>query len=247
MTGDRPPRGHGGLVVELAGIPGSGKSRLARTLGGGLADRGVTVSLPQTAFAPTVPRGRRLAGKVVAGACAAATDPATTQRIVRALLSSGQSAPTDLAARLLQWLVAQHVTTVAGRHPGVGLVDEGVLQCLWSIGLRGDVEPVLQALAASPRAAGPDVLVVVRVAPEVALDRLTNRASRHSRTQRLGEEDGLEELRRGERLLDRLVAWFGVEAPAPVPVVTVSSAGDKSERHEPVVDQLCDLAADRAS
>jgi hypothetical protein len=233
--------------VELAGIPGAGKSRLARTVAEGLAERGVLVRQPQAALGPSVPTGRRLARKVVVAGAAASASPGTTARVVRALLASGQPGSADRAGRLVQWLVAQHVTARAGRRPGVGLVDEGVLQCLWSIGLRGDVEPVLRALAESPRAAVPDVLVVVQVAPEVALSRLGARASRHSRTQLLSEDEGLAELRRGEQLLVRLVDWFARESPAPVPVLTVSNGGDRAKPHESLVDQVCDLAARRGS
>ena len=235
-------RSHPGLTVELAGIPGAGKSRLARTVAAGLAERGVPVIESQAAFGPTVPAGRRLSRKVAAGGAAAVADAATTVRMVRALVRSGQTGPRDIAGRLVQWLVAQHVTAAAGRRAGVGVLDEGVFQCLWSMGLRGDVEPVLHALAGSPRAVLPDVLVVVEVAPEVALARLGARSSRHSRTQHLSETEGLAELRHGEQLLARIVDWATNETPGPLPVLKVAGVADRTLAREQLVDRLCALS-----
>jgi thymidylate kinase len=243
VTGDaaHPGRAHPGLTVELVGIPGAGKSRLARTLAAGLAERGVTVDQPQSALGPTVPARRRIVRKVAAGGAAAVADATTTVRMARALVRTRQTGPGDLAARLVQWLVAQHVTTAAGHRPGVSLLDEGVFQCLWSMGLRGDVEPVLRALARSPRAALPDVLVVVEVAPEVALARLRARPSRHSRTQLLGEEEGLAELRHGEQLLTRIVDWATKQPPEPRPVLAVPGVDDRNGR-EQLADRIISLS-----
>ena len=157
-----------GLTVEFAGIPGAGKSRLARTFAAGLTERGVPVRQPQTLLGPATPTARRLARKVLACTAAAVHDPGTSARAVRAIARSGQPGAGDVAGRVVQWLVAQRVTADARRRRAVSLVDEGLVQCLWSIGLRGDVEPVLAALA-SRRVRRPDVLVVVRVDPQVVL------------------------------------------------------------------------------
>ncbi|MGY1620127.1 hypothetical protein ACI797_25595 [Geodermatophilus sp. SYSU D00691] len=196
------------VTVELAGIPGSGKSRRARALAGLLTDRGVTVHQPQVRLGPAVPTLPRLARK--AGACAAAAlaAPGTTAGVARAVVASGQPGTGDVAARLVQWLVAERTTARAARRGGVGLVDEGEVQALWSTGLRGAVDPVLAALDAAGHRGAADLLVVVDVPAEVALARLTARRSRHSRVQALGERDALAELQRGIRLLHRLTRWW---------------------------------------
>jgi hypothetical protein len=225
--------------VELAGIPGSGKSRRARKLAERLAERGVTVVQPQARVAPSVPTGRRLARKALACAVAGATAPGTTLRVVRGVVRSRQPGPADVASRVVQWLVAEDVTARAARHAAVSIVDEGPVQALWSIGLRGDVTPVLAALGASPRPRSADLLVVVRVPPELALARLTARRSRHSRTQLLDEPERLGELERGARLLDRLVDWWSDEWGPRRAALALDGAADDGADHEQLLDRIC--------
>lgn len=228
---------HPGLVVELAGIPGSGKSRRVRALADGLTARGIVVRTPQAPLGPSTPRGLRLARKAAACGAAAVGSPATTTRILRAVHRSGQSGPADLAGRTVQWLVAQHVTSAGQGRQGVSLVDEGLIQCLWSIGLRGDVEPVLSAIAASRRVHAPDMVVVTRVPPELAAERLTARSSRHSRTQLLPEADRLAELQRGDRLLGHLVDWWS--RTVPTPVYTIPGTDDDAADRELLLSRIC--------
>lgn len=232
------PPGHGnprGLAVELTGIPGAGKSRLTRTLAAGLGDRGVPVLQPQTLLGPATPTGRRLVRKLAASAATTVLDPVTSARAMRAIASSGQPGAADVAGRVVQWLVAQRVTAGARRNEAVSLVDEGLIQCLWSIGLRGDVEPVLAALPLH-RVHRPDVVVVVRVDPEIALARLTARTSRHSRTQLLHESERLSELTRGDRVLERLVRWCSAEAS--IPVIELAGSDDAAGDREAVLERL---------
>jgi hypothetical protein len=235
---DQVPRAeHPGLVVELAGIPGSGKSRRVRALAECLTARGIVVRTPQARLGPSTPRGLRLTRKAAACGAAAVGSPATTARMVRAVHRSGQSGPADLAGRIVQWLVAQHVTSAGRGRPGVTLVDEGLIQCLWSIGLRGDVEPVLSAVTASHRVHAPDLVVVTRVAPELAAERLSARSSRHSRTQFLPEADRLAELQRGDRLLGHLVDWWS--RTVPTPIYTIPGTDDDAADRELLISRIC--------
>jgi thymidylate kinase len=226
-----------GLVVELAGLPGSGKSRRARRLAAALADRGVAVHDPRAGLTESVPAGPRLTRKSVRAGAAALAAPGATARFAGGLLRTGQ--PTaELAGRLVQWLVTDEVLARGRRTPAVSIVDEGQVQALWSIGLRGDVAPVLEALAAAPPRAGADLLVVVRVPPEVALARLARRRSRHSRTQRLAAAGRLPELERGGRLLDRLVDWWAAQPNAVDAVVVLDGTSDEPAGFEEAVDRI---------
>jgi hypothetical protein len=227
-----------GLVVELVGIPGAGKSRRVRILAETLTRRGIAVAKPQARFDPSVPTGPRLARKTLASGAAALSAPATTVRVLNGLVRSRQPGPADIAGRAVQWLVAQDVLARAARRDGVSLVDEGLIQALWSTGLRGDVSPVLAALDGSARWHSPDLLVVVRVSPEIALARLSARASRHSRTQLLGQDEQLAELRRGAELLDRLVTWWSADAPDSRQVLEVSGTDDGDVMAEPFLEQI---------
>jgi thymidylate kinase len=215
-----------GLVVELAGLPGSGKSRRTRRLAEVLAERGVPVRDPREGLTESVPTGPRLARKAVRACAAALASPLSTARFARGLLRSGQPAGAELTGRLVQWLVTQDVLARGHRAPGVSIVDEGQVQALWSIGLRGDVDPVLEALAAAPPPSAADLLVVVRVPPDVALARLARRRSRHSRTQLLTEDARRAEIERGNRLLDHLVRWWTTERDTAGQVVTLDGTSD---------------------
>jgi thymidylate kinase len=225
------------LSVELVGIPGSGKSRRARKLTERLGDRGVTVGQPQAPLAPAVPTVRRLARKARACGATVVTEPGTAARVGLGVLRSGQPGAGQALGRVVQWLVAEDVAIRAARRPGVSIVDEGLVQALWSIGLRGDVRPVLAALDAAPRRAPADLLVVVRVPPELALARLAVRASRHSRTQLLDESERLAELERGARLLDELVVWWSGRWPDRS-VTTLDGAHDDAADHDVLLDRI---------
>jgi thymidylate kinase len=237
------PPAHRGLTVELVGVPGAGKSRLTRSLAGSLAERGVPVTQAQAPLGPAVPVAVRLARKAAAGAATALSAPRTTARLAGAVLRSGQPGPADVAGRLVQVLVAAQVTARSRRREGVSLLDEGVVQALWSVGLRGDVTPVLAALdGARPSA---DLLVVVRVAPEVALARLAARPSQHSRTQLLAAGERLAELEHGARLLDRLVDWWSAAVPADRRPVVVEGSDAGAADRAALVDRVCATLATR--
>ena len=218
------------LVVELAGIPGAGKSFLSVAVSAGLTDRGLVVAGPDPSVGPGTGRVGRLARKCAASVTVGLHAPRSALRVAGALLRSGQPGVRDLVARMVQWQVAQDQLRGSGGGADVLLVDEGLVQCLWSIGLRGDVEPVLHVLRDLPGWRSPDVLVLVRTAPAVAAARLTGRVSQHSRTQRLPAQSQLAELERGERLLDRLVEWWASTAGDPDSVLEVTGSGATDER-----------------
>jgi hypothetical protein len=227
------------LTVELVGIPGSGKSRLARTLAASLAQRRIPVAQPSAPFASSVPPGRRLSRKLGACAAAAVASPARATRLTAGLLRSQQPDAADVAARWVQLMLSSTIELQAGRRPGVSIVDEGLVQSLWSIGLRGDVRPVLAALERDRDQRAADLLVVVSVAPELARARLVARASRHSRTQSLAEDAQLEELRRGTKLLDELVEWWSAWPPSGGEVHVVSGPEEDGGGRERLLERIC--------
>jgi thymidylate kinase len=230
------------VALELVGIPGSGKSRRARLLAERLARRDVRVAQPAERVGPSVPTGRRLARKAAASTATAIREPATAVRVLRGIVASGQ--PGHVAGRLVQWLVAEDVGARAARGHGVSIVDEGLVQALWSVGLRGDVRPVLRALDHAGRQHAAGLLVVVRVPPEVALARLLGRRSQHSRVQLLEERQALAELERGAHLLDLLVDWWQGTAPTGRgAVVTLDGTTDDGPDHAGLLDRVCAAVA----
>jgi hypothetical protein len=233
------------LRVELAGIPGAGKSRLSRALAAGIAAHGLAVTGPDVSMTPSVRTASRIARKLAATLAVAGREPVLTARVANAVLRSRQPGPADVAARFVQWQVAQSLLAAPNDDADVQVVDEGPVQCLWSLGLRGDPDPALRVLEAAVRWRSADLLVVVRTDPEVAAARLSTRRSRHSRVQALPLPDQLAELLRGDLLLDGLVRWWGSTTGRPDRVVEVDGTYTGVEHHGDLVAHAADVARAR--
>jgi thymidylate kinase len=124
----------------------------------------------------------------------------------------------------------------------VHILDEGVVQSLWSVGVRGDVDPVQEALQAPGAAPTADVLVLLSVPPEVAAERLLARTSRHSRLQQLAAEDALATIQRGEKLLDRLVQWWTTRPGVPGELFVVRGTEEDGDDRSQLVQRVVELA-----
>jgi hypothetical protein len=210
---------------------------LGRSLAAGIAAQGLTVSGPDLSMAPSADTTRRLARKAVAAVSVAASRPVLTTRMAHAALRSGQPGLADVAGRFVQWQVAQSLLGGRPDDADVRIVDEGPVQCLWSLGLRGDVRPALDVLEGSGRWRSADLLVVVRVDPAVAAARLASRRSQHSRIQQLPAQQRMAELLRGEELLDRLVRWWVRATGRPDRVVAADGTLTAVEHHGDLVER----------
>jgi DNA polymerase III delta prime subunit len=199
---------HRCLVVELCGLPGVGKTTTAHRLLRDLRDRGYPIQGDTSPVAPAVPVRRRVTTKAVLAFAETLTHPAATASGVLSIARSNQPSTAAVLRRALQWTVTQRLLRVARNQAGVHIFDEGALQALWSIGLRGSLDPVLRDLNSSSAWASPDLVAVVDAPVEVVRDRLQARGSRHARSQSLDSARQQAELERGRRLLDELVAWW---------------------------------------
>src|SRR5690606_13259428 len=111
--------------------------------------------------------------------------PAATLDAGRCAAVSRQESARDAVAWLAQWLAVRRAIARARREPGPSLIEEGVVQSLWPLGLRARGPSVARFLERTPRWARGDLLVVVEAPADAVLERLAARSSRHSRTQRL--------------------------------------------------------------
>jgi hypothetical protein len=198
-----------GFVVELFGLPGSGKSSLAGELLRISADIGLPMDLPDACVGPAVPSLPRRARKLGLAAGQMLQRPVPSFITMRSIVSF-QRPCTEGLSRCVQWAITQRLLTSAGRSPGVHLFDEGLLQALWSVGFRGDVTPALRVLEQrSGHYAMPDLVVTVHVSIDEVEDRLATRLSRHSRLQQCVDPIvRRRELARGAELVGSLVAWW---------------------------------------
>ncbi len=200
------------MIVELLGLPGAGKSALARETSHALRARGIAADVVDRPISAAVPKPRRLRRRTAAAARAVAAQPAWALSSARGMAAVRQAHARDGAAALAQWLAVYDLAAHARRAPGVHLLEEGPLQTLWTLLLRASgavsiADPVPTGMLAKwPRAAAPDVVVVLDVPlPEIE-SRLLRRQSKHSRSQHLPVEALREELLRGEQLLEALAA-----------------------------------------
>lgn len=209
-----PPRS---LVVELAGLPGSGKTTLADALCRVAVCEGVACSVVDRGVSARSARWSRVARRAGYGLHAVLDDPRHAGRGVGVVLTSGQRSARDALALSAQWLATGHLAAGAHARHGLQLLEEGVLQTVWSTALRAGrlrTEELWSALPASSRS---DVVLLLDIDPALAADRLGGRASRHSRSQTIAPDLRLAELTRGDRLLQRLAAG----CPLPVHRVVV--------------------------
>jgi hypothetical protein len=195
-------------IVEFCGLPGVGKSYLAARVLGTLLDRGVVARMADGDVGPDVARPRRISRKLRWVLGQEVAKPIASTRAL-ACIGSGQRDLSSAVSRSVQWFVMQGLLDAARRTPGVHVFQEGIVQALWSIGLRGNVSKLLRLLdEGGVPSVGPDLIVAVDAPAEEIRKRLQTRRSRHSRTQSLQSEELEAELRRGADLVDELLAWW---------------------------------------
>lgn len=204
------------LLVEMLGLPGAGKSALSREVCLVLRERGVPAGIADARVSAAVPRARRVRRRTAAAARSAVRRPGWTLSSAASIASMRQPAGRDTASVLAQWLAVCDLAARARARPGVHLLEEGPLQTLWTLGLRSPDALPHRLLEAWPRAAAPDVVVLLDVPLAVVEERLMRRSSKHSRSQQLPPDLLRAELHRGQKLLEVLAA------PTATPVVRLS-------------------------
>lgn len=199
-----------GVIAEFVGLPGAGKSTIAHGVARELRCRGVPVSEPTYDVDHRVPRGVRARRKLRQALRGAGRDAACGSRELRALIASGQPTARDLLSVAVNWFYVTEVVRRCAAGAGVHLLDQGVLQALWSIAYRArHRDRLLRDGSHVLGAAIPERLTVVVVEGHRATiaRRLDVRAGCASRMERLGVPAACDgELERSAALLDLVVA-----------------------------------------
>ena len=208
------------LVVEFCGLPGTGKTTLAAQTCRALESAGVTARIADQPVSAAAPRWVRVRRRGLLALTTVATRPAEAARSAR-LVADSDPTPRDGIALLAQLLAVHRLASAARHREGVSLVEEGLVQTMWSLALRGStdvVEPMRRRLAAG---SGADLVVLVDAPVDQLLHRLEVRQSRHSRTQRLDADARRAELQHGRGLLDQLLSDL------PHEVLTIRNDGSR--------------------
>ncbi len=191
-----------GVVVELCGLPGAGKSTLARAVVARLRLAGIPTVEVMAPLGPSAARGARSRRKAAALA-GSLVEPGSIRIAADLVVRSRQHSWRDRVARPVNLLVVRHEVAKGRRAPGFHVLDQGPVQEWWSAALRADADRVL-AWAATDPAPRADLLVRIDAPVGVLLERLARRAVRQSRLEGLDRDALAAELGRGEALLDVL-------------------------------------------
>jgi predicted kinase len=215
-----------GTVVEFCGLPGAGKSTIARALVGSLRVRGVPTIEVMAPLGPAASRGervRRKAGVVGRGLVA----PGGPTIVGNVAFRSAQADGRDRLARPVNLLVVRDAVRRARRRPGIHVLDQGPVQEWWSAALRGDEDRVLAWAAADPNPRA-DLLVRVDAPVAVLRDRLGRRDRRQSRLEAVAASDLDAELVRGATLMDAVCERLGARGDAPGPAILRVDGRDRA-------------------
>jgi hypothetical protein len=152
------------------------------------------------------------------------------------------------------WLFLSGLLRRARTRPVIELLDEGIFQLLWSIGLAGGEGSIRECsvmlLRRPARAvAMPHMVVLVEAPLETVQARMAGRGSRAGRVDRMAIAEQSRALERGADLLTEVLSdGVGLIGPDSGPVVRRVRSGDPDELDadiDALVAELVSLAAVR--
>ena len=231
----------GPLIVEFAGLPGAGKTTIARLLSPELRARGYRCGDRDLV------RGRTFGQDRVSYA-QLGQFYLRNRSAVRSALRLSLSAPLGSGTRiravlkLLLWSYRLKVAQEAGQE--IVVLDQGVVQQAWSAAVHGelrDEKAVRAAVSAVLRSAGvPLVLVYVDVGVHLAVDRIGNRRTMKSTYDRVSAGDATRRLTAHQQRLATIFEHAVEDTGAPH--LRVDGSGSPIESCRQVLE-LVDAAA----
>ena len=222
----------GPVIVEFIGLPGAGKTTLARGVMTALAERGVACAAPMGEARGAAVSQSRLAG-IAAVIGHVLRRPRIAFRSASLIAGTRQPNALDLVKVTHNWLrVSAHFESIAAGRQGdrVEVFDQGIYQALWSIAYRAGNEalsPSLLSLAAC--VPPPDLVVDLEVAVSAARHRLGQRSGLTSRLQWGSGAATSEDFQQAAHALELVRALVRTAAKRPAPrVVKLDTTGDAS-------------------
>jgi hypothetical protein len=178
------------VVVEFFGLPGVGKSHAARLVAARLAASGVPVRSAGLRINHELSSWQRVLSKSGIGAVEALGQPSLAFRAGQTLASTAQQPRLNAVRLFYNWLFLSGLLRRARTRPVVELLDEGIFQFLWTIGLHGNDDSIRKFTTvlldgAEPTVSMPDVVVVVEAPIATVEALLASRGSRDGRVDRM--------------------------------------------------------------
>lgn len=212
MTGT----GDGTATVEFFGVPGAGKSTIARRLAERLAATGRPVAEPTYELAHEVSSPRRYLAKSGYAADGTVRRPRRALEAARAIAETGQPSPRALVKTTFNWLYVTGV--LESRTPGeLQVLDQGLVQAAWSVGLgaeRDRTAPLCELAVDALSRGGTALVVIVDVAPETVRDRLSSRADGDTRVSPTGDGHTVSEAFERKERVERALAAVVADSPS---------------------------------
>jgi len=169
------------VIVEFIGLPGVGKSTLSREVATELETRGTEVHEP-IYERDIYSTPRRIASKARLASRSLIDDPKKTLKTTQCVRQTEQQSLSDFIRVTFNLHYVTGVTTTFQSRTGVTLLDQGLYQACWSVGLRS-TQPTDEAIEKVDISAyiSPDLVVFVEANDATIANRLTNRTDGDTR------------------------------------------------------------------
>src|SRR5690348_6841767 len=203
-------------VIELAGLPGAGKSTIASCLEDMLRGAGVPTISRSVEFADHRSFMYRQQKRVQIIASHAMRCGALFNRSFQLIAGSGQISPSDFAIVTSNlWAVFALMAKARAAQDKVLILDQGLVQALWSVQLSSCRTLPLDSWAPLFLAAGAAETLLVHIHADLSVSRYRVAARRHGRT-RLNSINLEERSHRWHKASDnmsKLIEWAGQTIP----------------------------------
>jgi thymidylate kinase len=196
------------MLIEFSGLPGAGKSTLSHLVACSLAQRGCVVREVTYGLDHNCGGFRRNLVKLTSVTTYLCRHPLQARADIVCILATKQVTWADIRRSLFNWLYVASVMSKKRNGKLIVILDQGLAQALWSIGLaaRDKLWLDLCSDAARREALKPDLIVDVKAGFQNVGSRLASRKKRISRIDSLGEDRAV--LRRAQDHMDSIVQTF---------------------------------------